>query len=67
MTTAGGVVFFGDDAQSLEAIDAHTGKPLWHFNTGQDMSSSPMTYAVDGKQYVAIASGSDVFSFALSE
>ena len=67
MTTAGGIVFFGDDAQSLEAIDAHTGKPLWHFNTGQDMSSSPMTYAVDGKQYVAIASGSDVFSFALSE
>lgn len=65
MTTAGGLVFFGDDAGSFEAVDAHTGKPLWHFNIGQNMSASPMTYAVEGKQYVAIAAGSDVFSFAL--
>jgi alcohol dehydrogenase (cytochrome c) len=65
MTTAGGLVFFGDDAGSFEAVDARTGKPLWHFNTGQDMSASPMSYAVDGQQYVAIAAGSDVFSFAL--
>jgi alcohol dehydrogenase (cytochrome c) len=65
MTTAGGLLFFGDDAGSLEAADTQTGKALWHFNTGQDMSASPMTYAVEGKQYVAIAAGSDVFSFAL--
>ncbi len=65
MTTAGGLVFFGDDAQSFEAIDAQTGKPAWHFNTGQDFSASPMTYAILGKQYVAIAAGSDIFSFAL--
>ena len=65
MTTAGGLVFFGDDSGSLEAVDAMTGKPLWHFNTGQDISASPMTYAVGRKQYVAIAAGSDVFSFAL--
>ena len=67
MSTAGGLVFFGDDAQSVEAIDARDGKPLLHFNTGQDMSASPMTYAVDGRQYVAIAAGSDVFSFALPQ
>jgi alcohol dehydrogenase (cytochrome c) len=65
MTTAAGLVFFGDEAGSFEAVDAQTGKPLWHFNTGQDMSASPMSYAVAGKQYVAIAAGSDVFSFAL--
>jgi alcohol dehydrogenase (cytochrome c) len=65
MSTAGGLVFFGDDAGSFEAVDARSGKPLWHFNTGQDMSASPMTYAVEGQQYVAIAAGSDVFSFAL--
>jgi alcohol dehydrogenase (cytochrome c) len=65
MSTAGGLLFFGDDAGSIEALDAQSGKALWHFNTGQDMSASPMTYAVDGKQYVAIAAGSDVFSFAL--
>ncbi len=65
MTTAGGLVFFGDDAGSFEAVDAQTGKPLWHFNTGQEMSASPMSYAIGGKQYAAIAAGSDIFSFAL--
>jgi alcohol dehydrogenase (cytochrome c) len=67
MTTAGGLLFFGDDAQSLEAVDARDGKPLWHFNTGQDMSASPMSYAVGGRQYVAIAVGSDIFSFTLPQ
>jgi alcohol dehydrogenase (cytochrome c) len=65
MTTAGGLVFFGDDSASFEAVDAQSGKPLWHFNTGQDMNASPMSYAIDGKQYVAIAAGGDVFTFAL--
>jgi alcohol dehydrogenase (cytochrome c) len=65
MATAGGLVFFGDDADSFEAVDAQTGKPLWHFNTGQDFSASPMSYAVQGKQYVSIAAGSDIFSFSL--
>jgi alcohol dehydrogenase (cytochrome c) len=67
MSTAGGLVFFGDDAQSFEAVNARDGKPVWHFNMGQDMSASPMSYAVGGKQYVAIAAGSDIFSFALRQ
>ena len=66
MTTASGLVFFGDDAGALEAVGARTGRPLWHFSTGQTIHASPMTYAVDGVQYVAIAAGSDVFSFALA-
>jgi alcohol dehydrogenase (cytochrome c) len=65
MTTAGGLVFFGNDAEAFEAVDAQSGKSLWHFVTGQGMHASPMSYAVDNKQYVAIASGSDVFTFAL--
>jgi len=65
MTTAGGVLFFGDDAYSFEAVDAQTGRPLWHFNTGQSVDASPMSYAIQGRQYVAVASGSDIFSFAL--
>jgi alcohol dehydrogenase (cytochrome c) len=65
MTTAGGLVFFGDDSHSFEAVDAKTGAALWHFNTGQMLHASPMSYAVNGKQYVAIASGNDLFSFAL--
>ena len=65
LATAGGVVFFGDDSGFLEAVDAKTGRALWHFNTGQNLRASPMTYAVHGVQYVAIAAGSDVFAFSL--
>jgi alcohol dehydrogenase (cytochrome c) len=65
LTTAGGLVFFGDDAGSFEAVDAVSGRSRWHFNTGQRMRASPMTYEVEGTQYVAIAAGSDVFTFAL--
>ena len=65
MSTATGLVFFGDAAESFEAVDGTTGKPLWHFNTGQRLHASPMSYAVAGKQYVAIASGTDLFAFAL--
>src|SRR5215469_10188082 len=65
LTTAGGLVFFGDDGESFEAVDAVSGRPLWHFSTGQRFAASPMTYAVNGIQYVAIASQSDIFSFTL--
>jgi len=65
LTTAGGLLFFGDDSESFEAVEASNGRVLWHFNTGQMMHASPMSYAVDGAQYVAIAAGSDVFSFSL--
>jgi alcohol dehydrogenase (cytochrome c) len=65
MTTAGGLVFFGDDNQTFEAVDAKFGAPLWHFNTGQNIHASPMSYAVNGNQYISIAAGSNVFSFAL--
>jgi alcohol dehydrogenase (cytochrome c) len=66
LTTAGGLVFFEDDSESFEAVDARTGLPLWHFNTGQMMHASPMTYAAEGAQYVAISAGADVFTFNLA-
>lgn len=65
MTTAGGLLFFGDDNQSFEAVDAQSGAPLWHFNTGQNIHASPMSYDLNGFQYVSIAAGSNVFSFGL--
>ena len=65
LTTAAGLVFFGDDAGFFEAVDAQNGRALWHFNTGQTMHASPMSYMVDGVQYVTVAAGSDVFSFSL--
>ena len=67
VSTAGGVVFFGDDNGHLVAADAKTGKHLWHFGTSQNITASPITYMVDGKQYVAICSATHVFAFALFE
>jgi alcohol dehydrogenase (cytochrome c) len=65
LTTAGGMLFFGNDSDSFEAVDASTGQKLWHFNTGQTIRASPMSYSVDGVQFVSVAAGSDVFSFSL--
>ncbi|HXM16051.1 MAG TPA: PQQ-binding-like beta-propeller repeat protein [Candidatus Eremiobacteraceae bacterium] len=65
LATVTGLVFFGDNSQALEAIDTTTGKPLWHLTMGQAIHASPMSYSILGKQYVAIAAGTDIFSFAL--
>ncbi len=65
LATAGGLVFYGDDSGALAAVNARTGVPLWHFQTSESFRASPMTYAVDGKQYVAVAAGSNIVSFAL--
>jgi alcohol dehydrogenase (cytochrome c) len=65
MTTAAGLLAYGDDAENFVILDARSGKPLWHFNVGQLIHASPMSYAVNGKQYFAVAAGSDIFSFAL--
>jgi alcohol dehydrogenase (cytochrome c) len=67
LTTAGGLVFFGDDANSFEAVEASTGRALWHFNTGQNMHASPMTFSAAGVQYVAVAAGGDIFCFSLPD
>jgi outer membrane protein assembly factor BamB len=48
-------------------VDAKTGKILWHFNTGQHINAQPITYSVDGKEYVSLAAGGDVLSFGLFE
>ena len=65
MATATGLVFFGDNAQALEAVDAKTGKPLWYFTMGQSIHASPMSYAVTGSNTSPSPPGTDVFSFAL--
>ena len=65
LSTAGGVVFFCEDSGAFAAADAKTGKVLWHFQTNEGWKASPMTYMAGGKQYVAIAAGSDVLVFAL--
>ena len=66
MTTAGGLVFYGDNVDgALVAAEASTGKRLWHFNTGEVWKASPMTYAINGRQYIGVVAGSTVMVFGL--
>jgi alcohol dehydrogenase (cytochrome c) len=66
MTTAGGLVFYGDsNGGTFVAADAKTGKLLWHFNTGQGWKAGPMSYAIDDKQYIGMTAGSSVIVFGL--
>jgi len=65
LSTAGGLVFTGDAEGNVIALDAASGKVLWHFQCGSSVYSSPMSFAVGGKQYVAIAAGSALFTFGL--
>jgi alcohol dehydrogenase (cytochrome c) len=67
LATSGGVVFAAIRDGNLAALDAKTGKPLWHFQTGANVAASPMSYAVDGRQFVAISAGNSVYAFALPE
>ena len=65
MATAGGLVFYGDGSGAFIAADATNGKLLWHFNTGQSLKAGPMTYTVDGDQYIGVAAGSTILAFSL--
>ena len=57
MTTTTGLVFAGDIKGTFRAMDAKTGKELWKFNAGSGISAAPISYTLDGKQYVAVVSG----------
>jgi alcohol dehydrogenase (cytochrome c) len=57
LTTAGNLVFAGEPTGELDAFDAKTGALLWQFQTGSGIHASPITFSVQGKQYVAVATG----------
>jgi alcohol dehydrogenase (cytochrome c) len=65
LSTAGGLLFTGDAEGNFIALDASSGKPLWHFQMGGAVYASPMAFAIDGKEYVAIAAGSSLYAFGL--
>jgi alcohol dehydrogenase (cytochrome c) len=67
LTTASGLVIFGEDGGGLMAADAVLGKPLWIFPTNHTWKASPMTYMFDGVQYVAVAAGPAIIAFAIKE
>jgi alcohol dehydrogenase (cytochrome c) len=67
LATAGGIVFAASREGHLIALDAKTGQFLWRFQTGAAIEASPISYAVDGRQFVAVSSGNVLYSFALPE
>ena len=67
LATAGHVVFASTAEGHLIALDSKTGKYLWRFQTGGAMAASPISYAVDGRQFIAVASGNVLYGFALPE
>lgn len=64
LATAGGLVFSGEEDGHLDAHDSATGALLWRFQCGAGISGPPMTYAIDGRQYVAVAAGGSSYTKA---
>jgi len=67
LSTAGNVVFAALRDGNIVALDGKSGQHLWHFQTGGNVAASPMSYAVDGRQYVAVSAGNTLYAFALPE
>jgi len=57
LTTAGNLLFFGTLEGDFRAYNSTSGKEIWKFNTGTGVGAAPITYEVDGKQYVAVVTG----------
>ena len=67
MATAGDLVFSGSVDGYFYALDAVTGEELWHIPLSGQMNANPMTYAVDGQQYVTMPVGNVVYTFGLPD
>jgi alcohol dehydrogenase (cytochrome c) len=67
LTTAGNVVFWGDLDQKLRAFDAESGKVLWEQALGGPIQNSTITYSVNGKQYIAVLTGSGALTGRLMD
>ncbi|MGL4396481.1 MAG: pyrroloquinoline quinone-dependent dehydrogenase [Hyphomicrobium sp.] len=64
LATKGGLVFSGEGNGDFSAFDSATGKRLWSFNCGAGVNAPPISYAIDGKQYIAVAAGgSSIWGF----
>src|SRR2546429_451825 len=67
LTTASGLVIFGAQGGGLMAADAAKVNPLWEVETTKNWRSSPMTYMFDGRQFIAVAAGPNIITFAIRD
>ena len=65
LATAAGILFYGDPSGEFVAVDDQDGKALWHLPLNAIIITSPMTYTVDGEQFIALAVGSNIMCFGL--
>jgi alcohol dehydrogenase (cytochrome c) len=65
LSTAGNLLFAGDSANNFVAFDAATGQPLWHSGLHTSITNGPITYELDGTQYVVVAANDSVYAFRL--
>ena len=65
MATKSGLLFSATGEGNLIALDSKTGKSLWHYMASGNIADAPMSYAVDGRQYIAIGAGNVLYAFAL--
>jgi alcohol dehydrogenase (cytochrome c) len=63
LTTAGGLLFSGDQHGNLIAADAKSGAMLWHFHLPAPVSNGPMTFERDGTQYLIVGAGDTLYAF----
>jgi alcohol dehydrogenase (cytochrome c) len=64
LSTASGLVFSGNREGNFFALDAASGRSLWHFQTGGMIVANPISFLIDGRQYVAIAAGASIYVFS---
>ncbi len=67
LTTASDLIFGGGRDGTFVSLDARTGELLWHTNLGGTEASGPVTYEVNGRQYVAICADNALYAFGLPE
>jgi PQQ-dependent dehydrogenase (methanol/ethanol family) len=65
LATAGGLLFTASKSGDFLALDARTGKTLWQFQAGAEIPSSAISYAINGKQFIAVSSAGVLYTFAL--
>ena len=65
LTTAGNLLFTGDTTTNLVAFNATTGAILWHAGLGNIVTNGPITYELDGLQYIVAAAGDTLYAFVL--
>jgi len=66
LSTAGNLVFCADPMNNFVALNATTSQPLWHANLGGGISNAPISYALDGRQFVVVGAGDTLYGFAMN-